>query len=60
MRDELLSGEVFYTLKEAQVLLEIWRRHYNTIKPHNSLAYKSPAPAAVLARAPQNPPVSLS
>jgi len=60
MRDELLSGEIFYTLKEAQVLIEIWRRHYNTIRPHSSLDYKPPAPAAVLELGPQNQPVSLS
>ena len=60
MRDELLSGEIFYTLKEAQVLIEIWRRHYNIVRPHSSLAYRPPAPAAVLALASQNQPVSLS
>jgi len=60
MRDELLAGEIFYTLKEAQVLIEIWRRHYNTIRPHSSLNYKPPAPAAMLALASQKQPVSLS
>lgn len=29
-RDELLNGEVFYTLKEAQIIIEQWRKHYNT------------------------------
>ncbi len=38
-RDELLNGEVFYTLREAQILIERWRRHYNTIRPHSSLGY---------------------
>jgi len=33
MRDELLNGEIFYSLKEAQVLIEMWRNHYNTIRP---------------------------
>ena len=60
MRDELLAGEIFYTLQEAQILIEIWRRHYNTSRPHSSLNYQPPAPAAVLALAPQNQPVSLS
>jgi len=46
LRDELLDGEIFYTLKEAQVLIERWRRHYNTVRPHSSLGYRPPAPAA--------------
>jgi transposase InsO family protein len=48
LRDELLKGEIFYTLKEAQIVIESWRRHYKTIRPHSSLGYKPPAPAAVL------------
>jgi len=47
LRDELLNGEIFYTLKEAQVLIEDWRRAYNTIRPHSSLGYKPPAPEAI-------------
>lgn len=43
-RDELLNGEIFYTLQEAQIVIESWRRHYNTIRPHASLGYKPPAP----------------
>jgi putative transposase len=43
-RDELLNLEVFYTLKEAQVLIERWRKEYNTIRPHSSLNYRPPAP----------------
>ena len=46
LRDELLNGEVFYTLKEAQVIIERWRVHYNTIRPHTSLGYRPPAPEA--------------
>ena len=46
LRDEYLNGETFYTLKEAQVLLEQWRHHYNHIRPHTSLGYKPPAPLA--------------
>lgn len=44
LRDEFLNGEVFYTLKEAQVLIEDWRRHYNHIRPHSALGYRPPAP----------------
>jgi putative transposase len=44
LRDELLNGEVFYTLKEAQIIIEIWRRHYNTVRPHGALGYRPPAP----------------
>jgi putative transposase len=49
LRDELLNGEIFYTLKEAQVLIEGWRREYNTIRPHSSLGYKPPAPETIQA-----------
>ena len=44
MRDELLNGEIFYTLAEAQILIEAWRRHYNTVRPHSSLGYRPPVP----------------
>ena len=44
LRDELLNGEIFYTLREAQIIIESWRRHYNAIRPHASLGYKPPAP----------------
>jgi putative transposase len=44
LRDEFLNGEIFYSLKEVQVLAERWRIHYNTIRPHSSLGYRSPAP----------------
>jgi transposase InsO family protein len=43
-RDELLNGEIFYSLAEAKVLIEAWRRLYNTIWPHSSLGYRPPAP----------------
>ncbi len=42
--DEILNGEVFYTLREAQILIERWRRHYNTVRPHSALRYRPPAP----------------
>ena len=48
MRDELLNGEIFYTLKEAQILIEMWRKEYNTIRPHSSLGYRPPAPEAIM------------
>jgi putative transposase len=41
---ELLDGEIFYSLREAQIVIESWRRHYNTIRPHASLGYRAPAP----------------
>ena len=44
LRDELLDGEIFYTLKEAQIVIESWRRHYNAVRPHASLCYRPPAP----------------
>ena len=44
LRDELLDGEIFYTLREARIVIESWRRHYNAIRPHESLGYKPPAP----------------
>ena len=47
-RDELLNGEVFYTLKEAQIIIEQWRRHYNTIRPHSALGYRPPAPETII------------
>jgi putative transposase len=46
LRDEFLNGEIFYSLKELQVLAERWRVHYNTVRPHSSLGYRPPAPAA--------------
>lgn len=48
LRDELLNGEIFTTLREAQVLIERWRRHYNTVRPHSSLGYRPPAPETIL------------
>lgn len=44
LRDEVLNGESFTTLKEAQIIIEQWRQHYNTIRPHSALGYKPPAP----------------
>ena len=47
LRDELLNGEIFYTLREAKVLIERWRRHYNTVRPHSALGYQPPAPETI-------------
>lgn len=44
LRDEFLNGEIFYSLKEVQVLAERWRIYYNTERPHSSLGYRPPAP----------------
>ena len=44
LRDELLDGEIFYSLREAQVIIERWRNHHNTVRPHGSIGYKPPAP----------------
>jgi len=46
LRDQLLNVELFDTLLEAKVLIERWRRHYNTVRPHSSLGYRPPAPEA--------------
>ncbi len=59
LRDELLDGEIFYSLKEARIVIESWRHHYNTVRPHESLGYKPPAPevivSALAARAASQP-----
>lgn len=47
-RDELLNGEIFYTLKEAKIIIEQWRKHYNCERPHSALGWRPPAPEAVL------------
>mgnify|MGYP003338964650 FL=1 len=47
LRDELLNGEIFYSLKEAKIVIEQWRKHYNTVRPHSSLGYRPPAPQTI-------------
>jgi len=47
MRDELLNREIFYTLEEARVLIEGWRKEYNQVRPHSALGYRPPAPEAI-------------
>jgi putative transposase len=59
LRDELLNGEIFYTLREAQIVIESWRRHYNTVRPHAAIGYRAPAPEVfvpALAAWPAAPP----
>lgn len=48
LRDELLNGELFYTLKEAQILTQKWRREYNHLRPHSSLGGRPPAPETIV------------
>jgi len=48
LRDELLNREVFYTLAEAKILIEQWRKEYNQIRPHSALCYRPPAPEAMM------------
>jgi putative transposase len=59
LRDELLNGEIFYSLTEARILIEAWRRHYNTVRPHSSLGYRAPAPEAVPSPVPPSGSASL-
>jgi transposase InsO family protein len=47
LQDELLKREIFYSLEEAKVLIERWRRHYNQVRPHSALGYRPPAPEAI-------------
>jgi transposase InsO family protein len=55
LRDECLNGGIFYSLKEAQVVIEKWRVEYNTRRPHSALGYGPPAPAAYSSLVPPNP-----
>ncbi len=56
LRDELLNGEIFYTLQEAKTVIEDWRLLYNHVRPHSSLGYRPPAPEAWAAPAPSLTP----
>lgn len=58
LRDELLDGEIFYSLVEARIVIESWRQHYNTERPHSALGYKPPAPAVIVPPVPPVPPTS--
>ena len=54
MRDECLNGEIFYSLREAQIVIEKWRVEYNTRRPHSALGDRTPAPAAYRPLVPPN------
>jgi len=61
IRDELLDGEIFNSRREAQIIIESWRRHYNGVRPLQSLGYRPPAPEVfvpALAAWPSTPPRS--
>jgi putative transposase len=48
MWDELLNGEIFYSLREAEIIIERWKRHYNTKPPHSALRYRPPTPENII------------
>lgn len=52
LRDECLKTELFDHLMEAKIIIEAWRRHYNTIRPHTALGYRPPAPETLQAADP--------
>jgi len=58
LRDECLNGEIFYSLKEAQTVIESWRNHYNTKRPHSALGYRPPAPLTITS--PLDPVISVN
>ena len=60
MRDELLNLEIFYSLKEARIMIEMWRKHYNTIRPHSALGYRPLIPASIQVQSRQIKCVGLS
>jgi len=59
LRDELLNGEIFYTLREAKVLIERWRQYYNTVRPHSALGYRPPAPETITSTEPCSAPLRM-
>lgn len=48
LKDQLLNGGIFYTLREAIILIDRWRQQYNTLRPHSSLGYQPPDPETIL------------
>lgn len=48
LRDEFLNGEIFHSLREAQILIEQWRKHCNTKRPHSASGYRPPAPETII------------
>ena len=59
LRDECLKLEIFYSLKEAQVIIGAWKDHSNRVRPHSSLGYRPPAPMTMEAIAQQLPTSSI-
>jgi putative transposase len=59
LRDECLKLEIFYSLKEAQVVIEAWKDHHNRVRPHSSLGYRPPAPVTLEAIAQQLPTATI-
>ena len=47
-RDELLNGEIFYSLKEAQILMDQWRKHYTSVRPHSAPGHRPPEPESII------------
>ena len=47
-KGELLNCEIFCSLKEARILIEDWRKHYNIVRPHSALGYLPPAPECIV------------
>jgi hypothetical protein len=60
LRDELLNREIFYSLKEAQILIEGWRQHNNAIRPHSALRWTPPAPEVRLPKPQVRPATTLA
>jgi putative transposase len=58
LRDGLLNGEIFYTLKEAKIVIKTWRKHYNIVRPHSSLRYQPRAPEVLQCSASQHQPAT--
>jgi putative transposase len=48
LRDELLNGELFYTMQEAKILIENWLREYDHLRPHSSLGGRPPVPETIV------------
>ena len=47
LREECLNGEIFYSLKEARIVIEQWRQQYKRVRPHAALGYRPPAPGPI-------------
>jgi len=58
-RDNLLNSELFYSLKEARVVIGEWVKHYNHVRPHSSLGYRPPAPQTQVPKIIHNQPIMI-